>query len=957
VTSPIDTAYVDIKPRTTGFGAEAEAGITSGLAGAEAAVEAIIAAMEAEFAGLADTIVAEFRGVGTGIESALGSVEGAVTGVADSIDAQFNETQASVNSSFDSIRNNAVRDLDEVEAKAATSSGAVSGAFAKIASGAKLAGLGIGAGLGILTTVGLKSAANLEQVNIAFDSLTGSVAKGNAQFKALQQFAAATPFRFQDLTTAAQRFDAFSASIGQSQDQLIPFLNTIGNLVSETGGGAQALDSISLALGQTASQGKLTLGNLNQINNAIPGFSSVAALAAVRGESTAQVMQEISAGSINAKDGINQLLVGMQKFPGAAGAMAKQAQTLLGVFSTFQDTVSQALSNAFKPVIPAIKDSLTQITPIIGTALTQLAPALGGILANVLTLLGPTIRELSAILTPLLQAVGTAIVPLGKALSNLLDPLDGIAVAIAPILPMIARLIAAFSVQLAPIIEQLTPVITQLVSSFGDLAPRLLPVINALGTALASGLADTLTVIVPLLNVAVVVLNDLLIAITPLLPILPQLVDAWIAWNVALGITNLLLDANPFGLIVIAIAALAVGIVELVKHWNDVLNVLKIVWNFLKQFGPPVLAIFAPFIGIPLLILTHWGQVSAFFVGLWRDISSAFMTGVNAVVNFFVALPGRALAALVAFPGLLGNAIKTAINAMLFAIGFGIGLAIREFLAFPGQVILVLKTLLITLPTLLGKAMNALEDVIAHGLAVALKSAVTWVANVVLTVGRLYGRVLDAIGNFVTGLPRQIGNAFVAAYNATVKGVDKAVAYIKTLPTKAIAALTKLPGMIKGFFSDAGSWLYQAGKDIIMGLVHGIGAVASSAVDAAKGVAHGILSGVKSALGIGSPSKEFAKVGVDSVLGYQVGVEHQIPDTQAAITNIFASGILKQARAAAVQNRVVHPITFGEGAVVVNINGAVDDPNYAGRLIGRAAAEEVHARVNAMWTRNLMRAM
>lgn len=944
MTSPIDTAYVDIKPRTTGFGAEAESGISRGLVGAEAAVEAIIAAMEAQFTGLAATITTEFRAVGAGIESALGGVEGVATGVADGVDAQFNETQSSVNRSFDSMRNNAVRDLDEVEAKSATTGGVVSGAFGKLAAGAKLAGLGAAAGLGFLASFGLKSAANLEQVNIAFDSLTGSVAKGNAQFKALQQFAAATPFNFSDLTTAAQRFDAFSGAIGQSQQQLIPFLTTIGNLVSETGGGAQALDSISLALGQTASQGKLTLGNLNQINNAIPGFSSVAALASVRGESTAKVMQEISAGSIDAKTGINQLLVGMQKFPGAAGAMDKQAQTLLGVFSTFKDTVSQTLSNAFQPVIPAIKNTLTQITPIIGTALQSLAPALGKVVDGILQLAGPLVTALSSLLTPLLNVLGPAIGSLGPVITALAKPLTDILAAAAPLLPIIASLARVFAAQLAPILEQIAPLITVLIGDFQKIMPNLAPVINALASALSSGLADTLTVIVPLLNVAVVVLNDLLTAITPLLPILPQIVDAYIAWNAALAIQNLLMDANPIGLVVIAIAALAVGIVELIKHWNSVLNVLKIVWGFLQKFGPPILAIFAPFIGIPLLIAQHWSVVAAFFVKLWKTISSGVMAGVNAVVGFFVALPGRVLAAIVAFPGMLINAIKTAINGMLFAIGFGIGLAIREFLAFPGQVIAAVRFLVITLPRVLINAWNGVNNAIRHGIAVALAAVGRFIVDAVGKLLTLGGRAVSAVASFVSGLPARMRAAFSSAQAAVVKGVDAAVKYIAGLPGKALSALSKLPGMIKGAFVGAGTWLLQAGKDIIMGLVHGIGNAASAAVDAAKGVAHSILGGVKSALGIGSPSKEMAKLGVFTFQGFEVGAKKQAPTTVETTQNLLKPILMAPQRGNG--GVTTHTVHFAPGSINVTFGGDVTarTAQTVGQVIGDSIAERLRAR-------------
>lgn len=81
------------------------------------------------------------------------------------------------------------------------------------------------------------------------------------------------------------------------------------------------------------------------------------------------------------------------------------------------------------------------------------------------------------------------------------------------------------------------------------------------------------------------------------------------AWAVVQGILNAVMDANPIGLVVIAVAALALGVVELIKHWS---------------------------------------QVSAFFKGLWSDVTHIFSDAVQAVsgfvgdiVNFVAGLAGR----------------------------------------------------------------------------------------------------------------------------------------------------------------------------------------------------------------------------------------------------------------------------------------------------------------------------
>ena len=75
-----------------------------------------------------------------------------------------------------------------------------------------------------------------------------------------------------------------------------------------------------------------------QLAEALPGFNANAALASGLGMSVADTLTLITAGGVDATTGINALIQGMAKFPGAAGAMAAQSQTLTGVFSTFKDT-------------------------------------------------------------------------------------------------------------------------------------------------------------------------------------------------------------------------------------------------------------------------------------------------------------------------------------------------------------------------------------------------------------------------------------------------------------------------------------------------------------------------------------------------------------------------------------------------------------------------------------------
>lgn len=68
--------------------------------------------------------------------------------------------------------------------------------------------------------------------------------------------------------------------------------------------------------------------------------------------------------------------------------------------------------------------------------------------------------------------------------------------------------------------------------------------------------------------------------------------------------------------------------------FNSVYNWLK---GFFGKWGTTILAVLVPFIGIPLLIYQHWGQISAWFKKIGSDIAFSF----NQTVLWFEGLPGR----------------------------------------------------------------------------------------------------------------------------------------------------------------------------------------------------------------------------------------------------------------------------------------------------------------------------
>lgn len=452
---PIDTASVLIVPEMSGFARQLKSEIDAALRQVQASMDRAFSSIERDAAQSGAAVGRDFQVGGERAEDA-----------------------------FRELSRTARVQLAEVNASATSSGLVISSRLGEALAFVKTALLGVGvaagAGLVAMTGFGLKSAASLEQSTVAFTSLLHSAQDATSFLAELQQFAAATPFEFKDVVPAAQRILVLAQALGQTKDAVVPLLTTIGDLVSVTGGSAENINSVVRALSQMASKGKVSQEEIMQLAEALPGFNANAAIASSLGLSVADTLDLITSGGVDATTGINALIQGMKQFPGAAGAMAAQAQTLTGVFSTFKDTIGIALTNAFQPVIPDIKNALAELTPILGNAIGQLAPSLGGALSKLLPIVGRLVEAIVPILMPLLDSLGPvldalepSLVPLGEALGELVT-------ALVPVLPILAQFIAVLAELAIPtirytagVLSLLTPILDYMARAIAEVAKAL----------------------------------------------------------------------------------------------------------------------------------------------------------------------------------------------------------------------------------------------------------------------------------------------------------------------------------------------------------------------------------------------------------------------------------------------------------------------------------------------------
>lgn len=120
-----------------------------------------------------------------------------------------------------------------------------------------------------------------------------------------------------------------------------------------------------------------------------------------------------------------------------------------------------------------------------------------------------------------------------------------------------------------------------------------------------------------------------------------------------------------------------------------------------------------------------------------------------------------------------------------------------------------------------------------------------------------------------------IRKAVSAAWKAIVGAVRAGVSNV-------LGFVRDLPGRILGFLGDFGSLLWNAGKDLIGGLISGIKNALGSLWSLVGDIPGKIIGTVKDKLGIGSPSRVFAEIGRNTGEGLVLGLKAKERDLLAA---------------------------------------------------------------------------
>ena len=205
-------------------------------------------------------------------------------------------------------------------------------------------------GIGIAA---VKSAADLEMQQAAFETMLGSAKDAQRLLTDLKDMAARTPFQLSDLADASKTLLSF----GVAAEDILPTIQQLGDVAQ---GNGQRFQALSLAFAQVQATGRLMGQDLLQMINA--GFNPLQQIAEDTGVSMAELKAQMEKGAISADMVATAFANATGEGGRFAGGMERASETLTGKWSTLMDTLAEAGRSFADVLMPTIKNLIDTLT-------------------------------------------------------------------------------------------------------------------------------------------------------------------------------------------------------------------------------------------------------------------------------------------------------------------------------------------------------------------------------------------------------------------------------------------------------------------------------------------------------------------------------------------------------------------------------------------------------------------
>ncbi|WP_156459340.1 tape measure protein [Microbacterium sp. Leaf436] len=352
---------------------------------------------------------------------------------------------------------------------------------------------------------------------------------------------------------------------------------------------------------------------------------------------------------------------------------------------------------------------------------------------------------------------------------------------------------------------------------------------------------------------------------------------------------NAAMTANPIGLIIAAIVALVAGLVWFFTQtelgqaiWGEFTRFLGEAWANIVSVATTVFTALASFFtdvwnGIVDVVTTVWNNVSGFLGPIFDFIATLIRVYVETWVNIILVMA----AVLVTIWNGIVSVVTTVWNAIV---------------AFLGPIVEFIVGMVVGYFTGLWAFWVAVWTGVVDFFTGVWNALVAFLVPIIAAVvGAVQGPV-QALSDWWNGVWSAISGFFAGIWNGMVGAVSGAIAQIGGF-------VGGIFDTVMGAIGNAGTWLLDAGADVVRGFWEGISGMGGWLMEQVGGFFDGVIGWAKDTLGIQSPSRVFrTEVGQMVGEGMALGVTDSSTVVQRAMVALSAvppaSAISPQARSA-----------------------------------------------------------
>ncbi|MDQ6607756.1 MAG: hypothetical protein M3Z06_14570, partial [Actinomycetota bacterium] len=526
------------------------------------------------------------------------------------------------------------------------------------------------------------------------------------------------------------------------------------------------------------------------------------------------------------------------------------AQHVRNAWARVQDSFRQAMGPAVQQVLQGMSSALHTLGSSIGLltpGMTTLGKAVHAALSSPAVQSG--IRSLIAGFGKLAGAAGPLVGPIMRGVINLGKVFENIARAAMPSLVREVTKVASWlgkvaahtsdTAKLRGEIERMVKQFDGWVKAAMNLGKALLPLFKS-----AAGFQ-------PLLNAVI----------------------SLVGWFV-----QLLTKLGPIG----KLLAGGLGLVLVSSHFRALNPLLGVAAKGLGLIGKAMFALATG--GIAGLITKFPALATGFWAldGAIGGMGAAIGGAVLAAAPFIIAIAaiGGAVLLVIHFHKQLWAAIKWTWNAIKDVVKAVVG-AVVDAVKWAWNAV---KNVVTTVGHAIGAAVSAAWNEIKKVVSTVVKAVV----GVVVSAWNKLGEITRAAWKAITGALKAAWDAIKTAVHA---GIDAVVNVVKSLPGRVLSGL-----------GNIASFLFNAGKDLIMGLINGILSMGGAVIDAAKSIVSSVGDFITSGFGIFSPSTVAHGWGHNIGLGMANGITASVPHVLAAAGKLAAASQVNAAHSAQRQN-------------------------------------------------------